>query len=205
MSGLLQRWRALAGAGADDVGEALIRAWDEPQRHYHARSHLIWLLDEVDRRLALIQNAAFVRYAIWFHDAIYQPGRSDNEVRSADWAREALKSEPSLASHVGAVIEQTGSHWMGEAEDDAALFLDMDIAILGAEREVYRQYAVQIRTEFAQFPEAAYIAGRSTFLKGAIEREVLFRTPLYRDNLDVSARENMRRELSELLQGRLLQ
>ena len=41
---------ALAGDDADALGEALIRAWDEPQRHYHDQSHLIWLLDEADRR-----------------------------------------------------------------------------------------------------------------------------------------------------------
>src|SRR5215813_5361333 len=106
MADLLQRWRMLAG-GADELGEALIRAWDEPHRRYHDRGHLTWLLDEADRRARLIREPTFVGYSIWFHDAIYEPGRPDNETRSADWAREALKADPNLASRVADVIEQT--------------------------------------------------------------------------------------------------
>ena len=55
-----RRWRALAGEGADVLGEALIRAWDEPQRRYHDQSHLIWLLDEAKRRVALVRDRTFV-------------------------------------------------------------------------------------------------------------------------------------------------
>jgi predicted metal-dependent HD superfamily phosphohydrolase len=205
VDGLLPRWRALAGADADVVGEALIRAWDESQRHYHDRSHLTWLLDEADRRAALIRDPAFVGYSIWFHDAIYEPGRPDNEARSADWAREVLKGNPSLASQVGAVIEQTKNHWQGKADGDAAIFLDMDIAILGAEREIYRRYTARIRAEFSQFPDAAYMAGRSAFLEGAVGREALFRTHFYSETLDASARTNMLWELGELRVGRLPQ
>jgi hypothetical protein len=36
----LQRWRALAGAGADDVGDSLVRAWARPQRPYDDQSRL---------------------------------------------------------------------------------------------------------------------------------------------------------------------
>src|SRR5262245_43414614 len=101
LSTLLQRWRQLAGVEADALGEALIRAWAEPQRHYHDQSHLTWLLDEADRRAALIHDYAFVGYAIWFHDAVYMPGRPDNETLSADWARGSLAHDPDLAHRVG--------------------------------------------------------------------------------------------------------
>jgi len=46
MSALLERWRSMAGADADGIGAALIAAWNEPQRHCHAQTHLEWLLDE---------------------------------------------------------------------------------------------------------------------------------------------------------------
>ncbi|MEQ1491582.1 MAG: hypothetical protein ABL932_13640, partial [Terricaulis sp.] len=116
--GLLQRWRSLAGEGANALGEALIRAWDEPQRFYHGQSHLIWLLDEADRRAALIRDFAFVGYAIWFHDAVYEPGRPDNETLSADWARTSLAHDPDLAARVAHVVEMTKNHADGEADGD---------------------------------------------------------------------------------------
>ena len=144
---LLQRWRALAGDGADALGEALINAYAQPWRRYHGQSHVTWLLDEAERRAELIADPAFVGYAIWFHDAVYKPGEADNEKFSADWARTALAAKGALAERVARVIEMTKHHERGEASGDEALFLDMDIAILGAPWEGYCRYAADIRAE----------------------------------------------------------
>lgn len=202
---LLRRWRLLAGEGADALGVALIRAWDEPQRRYHDPGHLIWLLDEADRRASLIRDHAFVGYAVWFHDAIYQPGRADNEILSAAWARDALAAEPDLAARVAHVIEMTKNHTEGEASGDFALFLDMDFAILGAEPPVYRRYAADIRAEYPHVPDDAFAAGRGAFLAKQLESPRLFRTDLYESELGETARINMRWELEELRAGRMVQ
>jgi predicted metal-dependent HD superfamily phosphohydrolase len=201
---LLQRWRALAGEGAEALGEALIRAWDEPQRHYHDQSHLFWLLDEADRRADLIGAPIFVGYAIWFHDAVYMPGEPDNEKLSADWARASLAYDPDLARRVGDVIEMTKNHAEGEADGDAAMFLDMDVAILGAPWEAYCRYAAGVRREFGQYPDGAFAAGRWRFLEKQLERRRTFRTDLYENELGEAARANMRWELEEMRRGRMV-
>lgn len=201
---LLQRWRSLAGEGADALGEALIRAWEEPQRRYHDQSHLVWLLDEADRRLALIRDRAFVGYAIWFHDAVYQPGRPDNEILSADWARTSLVSQPELATRVAHVIEMTKNHADGEADGDAALFLDIDIAILGAPWETYCAYAAGIRAEYPHIVDPAFASGRGAFLEKQLTRAHTFRTELYESELGETARANMRWELEEMRKGRMV-
>jgi predicted metal-dependent HD superfamily phosphohydrolase len=201
---LLQRWRALAGEGADPLGEALIRAWDEPQRHYHDRGHLIWLLDEADRRAALIRDAAFVGYAIWFHDAVYRPGEPDNEHHSADWARTSLAHDPALAADVARAIDMTKNHSEGAASGDAALFLDMDIAILGAPWEAYCAYAAGIRAEYPHIVDPAFAGGRGSFLAKQLERPRTFRTDLYEAELRETARSNMRWELEEMRRGRMV-
>jgi predicted metal-dependent HD superfamily phosphohydrolase len=201
---LLQRWRALAGADADALGEALIRAWDEPQRRYHDQSHLIWLLDEADRRAALIRDSTFMGYAIWFHDAVYQPGAADNETLSADWARTSLAHEPDLAERVARVIEMTKKHHEGEADGDAALFLDMDIAILGAAWETYCAYAVGIRAEYPHINHAAFAGGRGAFLQRQLERTRTFRTDVYESELGAVARANMSWEAEEMRRGRMV-
>lgn len=201
---LLQRWRMLAGEGANALGEALIRAWDEPQRRYHDQTHLIWLLDEADRRAALIRDRVFVGYAIWFHDAVYQPGRPDNETLSADWARTSLVAEPELAARVAQVIEMTKNHASGEAEGDTALFLDMDIAILGAPWEMYCAYAAGIRAEYPHVVDPAFAAGRGAFLANQLEHARTFRTDLYESEMGETARANMRWELEEMRKGRMV-
>ncbi len=202
---LLRRWRALAGEGADALGEALIRAWAEPQRRYHDQGHLNWLLDEADRRAPLIRDHAFVGYAIWFHDAVYRPGQPDNETLSAEWARRALAAEPGLAARVGLVIDMTKNHAEGEADGDVALFLDMDLAILGAEPLIYRHYAADVRAEYTHVPDAAFAAGRGAFLAKQVESPRTFRTDLYEHEIGETARRNMRWELEELRAGRMVQ
>lgn len=201
---LLQRRRALAGEGADALGEALIGAWDEPHRSYHDRTHLVWLLDEADRLGPRIQDRVFVGYAIWFHDAVYQPGESDNEAVSADWARAFLAATHDLAARVGRAIEMTRDHAEGEAESDAALFLDMDIAILGAASETYRRYAAGVRREFGVYPDAAFSVGRARFLEKQLARKRTFRTDYYEKGLGESARANMAWELEEMRAGRMV-
>lgn len=201
---LLQRWRALAGEGADALGQALIVAWAEPQRRYHDHNHLVWLLEEADRRLALIGEPAFVGYAIWFHDAVYQPGASDNETRSADWARQAI-GDPTLAERVAHVIEMTNKHHEGEADGDAALFLDMDVAILGAPRDDYRAYAAGVRGEFSAYADGVYAAGRGFFLDQQLALPRLFRTDFYQTALASAARVNMEWEREEMRAGRMVQ
>ncbi len=201
---LLQRWRALAGEDADALGEALIAAWAEPQRHYHAQGHLVWLLGEAERRADAIADARFVGYAIWFHDAIYQPGEPDNEAQSAAWARQALAAHPNLADRVAHVVEMTKRHHEGEASGDAALFLDMDIAILGGLWEHYCAYAAGVRREFAAYNDAAFAAGRARFLEQQLALERLFRTDFYFHELGARAQANMRWELEEMRRGRMV-
>jgi predicted metal-dependent HD superfamily phosphohydrolase len=201
---LLARWRNLAGEEADDLGEALIRAWSEPQRHYHDQGHLVWLLDEAERRASLIQDAAFVGYAIWFHDAVYQPGEPNNETLSADWARTSLAHDPTLAERVAQVIEMTKNHAEGKADGDAALFLDMDIAILGAPWATYRAYAAGIRAEYPHVVDAAFAAGRGAFLEKQLAHRRTFRTDLYENELGERARANMRWEREEMRRGRMV-
>jgi predicted metal-dependent HD superfamily phosphohydrolase len=203
-TGLLQRWRGLAGNGADALGAALIEAWNEPHRFYHGQNHLLWLLDEAERRSALIADRAFVGYAIWFHDAVYQPGQADNESRSADWARDALGNKV-LGERVGIVVEMTKNHLAGEACGDEALFLDMDIAILGAPRQHYAAYVVGVRREFNMYPDAAFAAGRAHFLELQLKQERLFRTEQYHRELSANAHANITWELEALRRGQMVQ
>lgn len=201
---LAARWRALAG-GAEDVGARLIAAYGEPHRRYHGQSHVRWLLEEQDRRARAIADAAFVGYAIWFHDAIYDPTRSDNEELSAQWAERELASlAPKLAAPVAALIRRTKNHAEGAASGDEALFLDMDMAILGAPRVDYVAYAAGVRAEYGHAPDAAFIAGRSAFLDAQLARPRLFHTDLYEAECAAIARANMTFERAELAKGKLI-
>ena len=152
----------------------------------------------------MIEDARFVGYAIWFHDAVYRPGEPDNETLSAHWARTALAHEPALGERVAHVIEMTKNHTAGEAAGDAALFLDMDIAILGAPWETYCAYAAGIRAEYPHIADPTFAAGRGAFLEKQLEHARTFRTDAYESEIGERARANMRWEREEMRRGRMV-
>src|SRR5579871_3964915 len=73
-----ERWDALwlaAGAKGDPSPwyERLAAAYGEQHRHYHNRQHIAECLREFDEIRDHCQNAPALEFAIWFHDAIYEP------------------------------------------------------------------------------------------------------------------------------------
>src|SRR5262249_38835687 len=50
-----------------------------PERYYHNLDHIADMLATVDRLCDLAQDLAAVRFAVWFHDAVYDSRASDNE------------------------------------------------------------------------------------------------------------------------------
>lgn len=187
---------------------ALASAYAEPQRAYHDATHIAELLrwfDGVADEPGW-QAPADVYTAILFHDAVYVPGAKDNEARSAEWARRAIAEHtlPADAAHVAHLIELTAQHGTLEAATgDAALFLDADMAILGAPADRYREYARQVRREYATVPAAAYRAGRGAFVKALGAKPRIYFTDHFRGLLDRQARENLADELTTLASGAL--
>jgi predicted metal-dependent HD superfamily phosphohydrolase len=82
-------WRRIAMAQVWDVGIAepilagLLAAYGEPARHYHNRAHIAALLLLAQQHADEMEDAEAAELAILFHDAVYDPTRSDNEQESA--------------------------------------------------------------------------------------------------------------------------
>jgi predicted metal-dependent HD superfamily phosphohydrolase len=108
----LRLWQA-AGAAGDGAQwyESLTRAYAEPQRRYHNQQHIAECLAEFDGARHLTQQPAAVEFALWFHDAVYDPKAGDNEEQSAAMARNCLETGPSrLAATVSDLVMATKSH-----------------------------------------------------------------------------------------------
>ena len=97
-----EEWRRLWTAlGAQTINgglfNQLVRAYGEPQRHYHTLQHLRECLAHWEAASALARRPEEVELALWFHDAVYDPRRSDNEARSAEWAQASVAATVSGA------------------------------------------------------------------------------------------------------------
>ena len=188
-------WRALGAAGdGTEVRDALLAAHREPGRSYHTLQHLRECIARFETCSDLAARPAEVEAALWFHDAVYDVHRSDNERRSADWARAALAEAgvaADVAARVGALVMATQHATASPGVGDEALLVDIDVAILGADEARFAEYERQIRREYAHVPDAGFRARRSAVLAAFLARDPLYRTPRLRDALEARARANL--------------
>ena len=143
--------------------------------------------------------------AIWFHDAVLDTRRDDNEARSADLARQWLagRAPSERIAAVAMMIEATATHAIprtasASLEKETALFLDMDLSILGASPERFDAYEAAVREEYAWVPEDAWRKGRADVLKRFLERPAIYRIPRFHDAMEKQARANIVRSLEKL-------
>lgn len=195
--------RALRTAGATGDGggvrDELVARYREPHRRYHTLEHVEACLAWLDRLAASAERPAEVELALWFHDAVYDPSRSDNERRSAALARERLRGlgvAPDVIDRVASYVEATERH-DGHA-GDAALVIDIDLSILGAPPDVFARFEQQIREEYAHVPEPLFRAGRRAVLERFLSRPEIYRVPATRDALEAQARANLAHRIAEL-------
>jgi len=194
-------WRGLGAAGDNRaLMQSLHAAYDAPPRRYHTREHLGECLALFDRHRALAGQPDEVEMALWFHDAVYDLRARDNEERSADWARRELRQAgvaPERVARVAALILAT-RHAAPPAGDDAALTVDIDLAILGAERRRFEAYEAQVRAEYRWVPGPLFRRTRREVLAAFLARAPLYRTPALREAFEERAQENLARALRQL-------
>lgn len=210
-SALRRRWQdalvAVRGtaSGPDPLpyAEHLLDRWGEPQRRYHTTAHLAQVLDHVDTLAGHAADPDVVRLAVWFHDAVYRPDRSENEERSAALAERALPEAgvPDAATaEVARLVRLTVTHDPSDGDRDGEVLCDADLAVLASAPREYAAYAAQVREEYGFVPDDLFRAGRADVLRHLLGLPRLFRTPHGAAVWEPRARQNVTTEL-ELLTG----
>lgn len=199
LGGLLQ-WD---GEAAQSAFADLLAAYEEPNRHYHDLRHLYLVVTAVEELAPAgrIPDLLAATLAAYYHDAVYDPQRKDNEERSAQWAERDLRRlgvMPAMAQRVADLVRLTATHRVDGDDAAARALLDADLAILAAENDIYDRYADGIRREYAHVPEADFVAGRRAVLQGFLDRDRIFLTSTGYGLWEDAARANLRRELARL-------
>ncbi len=186
--------------------EAELRAaYEAADRKYHNWLHITSLLADFHRLKDHWRHPEAVETAILWHDFVYVALSPSNEADSAEQMLERLKelAEPSVLADAHALIIATASHTVpndmtAELALDCALFLDMDMAILGADRAAFDQFDSAIREEFAIVPDEVYRPRRAEVLAGFLARDDLYLTETFERGHDKQARANLQRAISRL-------
>jgi predicted metal-dependent HD superfamily phosphohydrolase len=195
---------AWAATGWADPGRAffdeLLQRYREPQRRYHTLQHLGECLAQAPRVTALAERPGEVLVALWFHDAVYDIGRRDNEARSALMAHDAVRAaggSDEAAQRVHGLVMAT-EHRAVPSTLDAQVLVDVDLSILGAAPTRFDEYELQVRDEYRHVPGFLFRSKRRAVLEGFLQRERIFNTEAFVQALEAQARSNLRRSIDRL-------
>jgi predicted metal-dependent HD superfamily phosphohydrolase len=188
----------------EQLWEEILYRYSERHRHYHNLSHIAFLYSLCDQHLDRISNPAVTGFAILYHDIVYDTYRPDNEEQSAALAESHLKQlnlNGRIIENIKTFIIATRDHKVPQGyslKNDLGLFLDFDIAILGAEAETYKAYSEKIRQEYLKYPDNIYKAGRKQALQKVLESEKIFITDDFIETMEETARRNINTEVGQL-------
>lgn len=196
-------WGSLGCMAPERIRTALMAAWSEGHRHYHDQRHLRECMSYWKRWQALAQRPGEVALAIWFHDAVYDAKRTDNEIESASWAARSLaecgvSSESAQRVHDLVMATAHDARVDTGSGPDMQLLVDIDLSILGASDDRFDEYDEDVAKEYAWVRPAEYREGRAKVLRKFLGMEPLYKTAAARDMLEEAARLNLTRALARL-------
>lgn len=184
----------------------LTTLYQEPQRSYHTLQHVFHCLRELREIPGLSdEQRSTLEAAIWFHDAVYDPkaSKGQNEMDSAQLMYQSGLGNVSVST-VEDLIIATINHEIPVDEPEASAtlmgyFLDIDLTVFGQSPRDYSQYSHQVREEYSFVDSDVYYEVRRRILVGFLARKRLYFTDHFFDKYEVQARENLSREVFDLV------
>ena len=180
--------------------EELAAAYDAPHRYYHTFTHIKKCLMDLDSVKIPSKSCDNVELALWFHDAVYDPMSSDNEMKSAAWAKRTIEAngiDGKLPDAVYTLVMATAHDHIPEHENEM-LIVDIDLSILGAEPDEYEDYSGKIRQEYARVSWPLYRTGRIEILERFLKKDSIYFTDFFQKKFEVKAGSNILKEIEWL-------
>ncbi len=179
----------------------LVNAYSHRSRHYHNLEHVQNLLNLSELFKKNRDDFIVLQLSTWFHDYIYDSQSQDNERKSAVYAEKKLKElniTPHIIQLVKLIILSTEKHQPLTANINNAIFLDMDLSILGASKDKYLNYSHAIRQEYIWLSDLEYQKARKQVLSNFLARKRIYFTNYFYQRLELQARKNLELEIQEL-------
>ena len=164
-------------------------------RAYHSLDHIRSCLNEFDEVKKQVEQPESVELAIWYHDAIYDPLRTDNEKQSAALSHAVLRKygkSNKLIHAVSRLILAT-KHKGTPKTIDQKILVDIDLSILGKSSDVFKEYETGIFQEFSWMPKYQFKVGRKKVLQRFLDRLQIYQTDEFSHRYEEKARINLER------------
>lgn len=175
-----------------DLYTLLIAAYTEKHRAYHTVQHIVECLALFESVRDQLDDPIAVEMAIWFHDVIYDPKASDNELRSAmlmeQYCQNILNEQQieKIYTWIVATQQHQPSH-----ESDLNYLLDIDLAILGSATARFQSYEQQIQIEYGWVEQNIYEIKRQKVLKHFYQMNPIYQTLYFHHHHEKQAKINL--------------
>lgn len=189
---------------SDEILQDLLNRYDEPHRVYHTLEHIVAMLDEFALTETNVGSSATeIKLAIWYHDVAYDiEPNSESEERSSRHAKWRMREMGVPAHSINSICEwimmTTHNVEVPDTADFVRILLDLDLAILGKEEQLFDAYEDGIRREYSWVPEPAFRRVRSDILQSFLDRDSIYFTQEFRKKYEANARRNLQRSIDKL-------
>jgi len=184
------------------IWENLIRCYSEPWRHYHNASHLSDCMQQLDLFASHLDDPDAAEMALWFHDAILDPGATDSEAKSAQLFEHSTGTDFSsdFVAKVTHMIRAT-EHRAPSLDNDTRILCDIDLSSLASPWDKFLNDSSALRAEQAASNDADYYSKKIGFLGALLKRPTIFLSSHFRDRYEAKAKENIQRYIAQLEAG----
>lgn len=202
-------WNVLGPLLPEDIIQCALDCYDQPWRHYHARTHVVGLFSFARRHQFSLAPAQAV--ALLFHDVVYIPGarQGANEHASVELMRLMCSGlVRAVLDEAANIILDTISHEPSTAESSLVLDLDLSCFVSAAQglldpsREVWDEYRPLLPASDNEAATAFWTA-RGAILRQLMGRQTLYRSAQFQGNpaLEMHARAHLQAELARARVG----
>jgi len=197
--------RCLLDAAKDEsalIHQRLVDSYSEPHRFYHTLVHIEECLLLFDKIRPELQNPEAVELAIWFHDAVYQPGAKNNEQLSADQFMALTDNifDPQLRETVYRHIIATVHNESEVKNADTKYLLDIDLSSFGRPWPEFLRDSDNLRREMKSLTDEVYYQRQTSFQDKLFSQPRFFRNDYFYDNYETQARQNRNRYVAAIRQ-----
>lgn len=179
---------------AEAIGRSLLGRMSDARLRYHSPLHVLSMLSWAERHG--IELAPWQELAVWFHDAVYKPRSvpGDNEALSARLAGAMLTGFLGNAelARVQRGVRATGLHLKRSVPADVAIIIDLDVCSFAWDRTNFLASSLALAEELVPVVgQQGFRAGRRKFLAELLAKGFVYRTRLFRERFEQSARDNI--------------
>ena len=194
-------WQRINAAGSPDTPYSqLVQSYTQPQRFYHNLVHVHRCLERFKEIRQFADNPDALMFALFYHDIIYNTHATDNEEKSAEFARDTLRDAgvpETFVSSVYNLILNT-KHNQIPTQNDHKLMVDIDLAEFGFSPEQVIENSNDIRQEYSWVAEENYRKERAKILNSFLSRPSLFCHYYFINKYECAAQPNLKSLLAQL-------